>query len=130
MTKFHQRINLTRGYFFFPSSLGDSILYIHIHGLLLRKNDQNPVCSRRHYNDSPTPPRAPCSKLFLVHTRARTRTCLYSGCCIISVESLKTKEREKKKGPRDNQISGIAGLFASPTPDTRRIQISPLRRTE
>lgn len=31
------------------------------------------------------------------------------------------------KGPGDNQISGIAGLFASPTPDTRRIQISPLK---
>lgn len=46
----------------------------------------------------------------------------YSGCRIIS-ESL-------KKGLGDNQISGIAGLFASPTPDTRRIQISPLRMNE
>lgn len=42
----------------------------------------------------------------------------------MSEESLEKKKKIGKKGPGDNQISGIAGLFASPTPDTRRIQIS------
>jgi hypothetical protein len=115
MTKFHKKINLTLK-IFFSTSLGRFLLYTYMSfcsGKTIRIQCAHDAITMI------VPP--------LLPFRASSSTSLYiymyeSACCIIS-ESL-------KKGPGDNQISGIAGLFASPTPDTRRIQISPLRRNE
>lgn len=57
-------------FFLHPSSTVARHIRINIHELLLRKNDQNVVCSRRHYNDRlvphPTPGLVFSAEIFLL----------------------------------------------------------------